>query len=587
MDQTQEIKNRLDLIEVIKGYLRLEKSGINFRGLCPFHNEKTPSFFVSPSKQMWHCFGCSRGGDIFAFVQEIENIEFIDALRLLAEKAGITLRREDPKIKNQRQRLYDVLDLAAKFFEAQLDKNKQVKSYLASRGLKETTLKEFRLGFSPSSWDGLSSFLYSKGFKSQEVAQAGLTISNPNDAARYYDRFRGRIMFPIFDTNGRVVGFGGRIFESSSKEQNFEGPKYVNTPNTLIYDKSRLLFGLNKSKNSIRESNCVVLVEGYMDFLMSWQAGVKNIVASSGTALTPQQLDILKRLSDTVLTAFDTDEAGEGATKRSIDLALLKEFEVKVIRMDEDIKDPAEAVQKSPQTWQESVKKAMPVMEFYFDKVFRNYDPEKVEHKKIIAQQLLPEIKKLPNSIEQAHWLSEIAYKLKIKETVLEEELKRISKFASSENLISGIAETNEVQPVKKSRAEMLFERLVYLLAQTPEAKPILEKLEVSKTPEMPITKIFLKFKNSQALDDSEQKLLDYIIFRNEVFDKPQDSEKEIQFCVQSLQIMSLKDELNKLAWQIRKAEKDKDDKVTQELIKKFQEKSSFLNKFYNEKEKS
>src|SRR4030042_6649721 len=331
-----EVKSRLDIIEVISSYIKLSKTGANYRALCPFHSEKKPSFFVSPARQIWHCFGCGKGGDIFGFVKEIEGVEFGDALRILAQKAGVELkplRREAAVWKTERQRLYEINELAAKFFERQLENSasgKEAKEYLLGRKIKQESTKEWRLGYSPDVWRGLFDFLISKGYKTAEIEKIGLAIKN--EKGSFYDRFRGRIIFPVFDLNSQVVGFGARVFKEKDKK---EIAKYVNTPNTVLYDKSRVLYGLDKAKVEIRKKNCVVFVEGYVDAIMCHQEGFKNTVAVSGTALTPYHLKIIKRYTDNIFTAFDMDVGGDSATRRGIDLAEMAGFNIKVVTMEE------------------------------------------------------------------------------------------------------------------------------------------------------------------------------------------------------------------------------------------------------------
>src|SRR3989344_570416 len=385
-DNVSKIKDRLDVVDVISGYLKLQKTGINFKARCPFHNEKTPSFVVSPERQVWHCFGCSKGGDIFSFIQEIEGVEFIEALRILATKAGIELdvsARGGSAFggKDDKTKLYEVCEAATKFFEKQFSSNtgKLALDYLKNRGVTDSTIKEFRLGFAPNDWNALGTFLKNCSYSENEIVEAGLAIKRTNDQQLttndkgIYDRFRSRIMFPISDLNGRIVGFTGRIFEEGSsvvgRKSSVDVAKYINTPQTKIYDKGKILYGLNKAKMDIKQTDQCILVEGNMDALMSYQAGVKNVVASSGTALTSSHLILLHRYTTNLGFCFDTDQAGAMATKRGIGLALSQGFNIKVVEInDKECKDPADLVRKNSDSWSKAVGQAKPVMEFYFDK---------------------------------------------------------------------------------------------------------------------------------------------------------------------------------------------------------------------------
>ncbi len=369
-----EIKERLDIVEVIQSYIKLQKAGANYRANCPFHSEKKPSFFVSPARQIWHCFGCGKGGDIFGFIREIENVEFGDALRILANRAGVELKKQFPEeeaaLKTERERLYEICELSSKFFERQLEASKigeEAKKYLLGREISEESIKKWRIGYSPDTWQGLSDFLVGRGYKREEVEKAGLAIKN-NDGG-FYDRFRARIMFPIFDLNSQIVGFGGRIF---GQKESTEIAKYVNTPSTILYDKSRILYGLDRAKMEIRQKDFCILVEGYTDVIMSFQADVSNVVATSGTALTNYQLKILKRYSENIYTSFDMDLAGDSATKRGIDLAQLQGFNIKVVVIPED-KDPADLISKSPKDWEKIIKEAKSILDFYFETTFSKF----------------------------------------------------------------------------------------------------------------------------------------------------------------------------------------------------------------------
>mgnify|MGYP000448038135 FL=1 len=408
----QEIKDRLDIVEVVGSYIKLQKTGQNYRALCPFHSEKKPSFFVSPARQIFKCFGCGASGDIFKFIMLIEGVEFGDALRILARRAGVELKPYRPELKTKRSRMYEICELSCRFFEKQLEESsvgKRAKEYLLKRGVTEESIKKWRLGYAPNTWQGLSDFLVGKGYKRGEVVEAGLAIESEKSQMPY-DRFRGRIIFPIFDLNSQVVGFAGRVFEKVQNEE--EIAKYINIPNTLLYDKSRVLYGLNFAKMKIREKDACILTEGYMDVILAHQAGFENTVATSGTALTPYQLKILKRYTNNLLTAFDMDVAGDMATKRGIDLAQKEDFNVKVITMPKE-SDPADIIAQNPKTWASLINKAKEIMNFYFESALSAFDKESPEGKKEIAKLLLPKIKVISNKILQSHWIQKLAEALK------------------------------------------------------------------------------------------------------------------------------------------------------------------------------
>ncbi|OGG79286.1 DNA primase [Candidatus Kaiserbacteria bacterium RIFCSPLOWO2_02_FULL_55_12] len=459
----EEIKARLNIVDVIQGYIRLQKAGINYKAACPFHGEKTPSFFVSPTRQIWHCFGCGRGGDHFKFIMEIEGHDFPEALRLLAGRAGVILKREDPRLRSERNRLYDICETAAEFFEKNLSVTPAVLRYVGARGILPATAKEFRIGFAPKSWDTLLKFLQGQGFRVDETEKAGLAIRS-EDKNSWYDRFRGRIMFPIFDAASRVIGFGGRIFDAADtrghqdRGQAQNEAKYVNTPNTLIYDKSKVLYGFDKAKQDIRVAGQAVVVEGYMDCVMSHQAGVKNTIAVSGTAFTPQQLGMIKRLADTLVFSFDSDAAGESATKRSLALATEFEFERKIIEIPAG-KDPADAVLENPESWRTAVAGALPVVEFYYRKAFARFDPKTPEGKKEITALLIPLVVELRDEIQKAHWIEKISASLSVPREAVEKELMRRTPGSTAPAQAPGVAP--ESVP---TRRDILEERLLALL---------------------------------------------------------------------------------------------------------------------------
>jgi len=318
---SEEIKEKLDIVDLISEYIKLKPAGMeNFRALCPFHNEKTPSFMVSRSKQIFKCFGCGEGGDVFSFVMKMEGVEFVDALRELAKKAGVELRRQDPKFYSKREKVLKILDLAASYYYQALLKSKTgqvARDYIKERKLKDLTVDEFKLGFSPDDWEMLSRFLKSRGFKDDEILESGLVVPRQGKSG-YYDRFRYRLMFPIWDAQGRVVGFTARVLRKDEKMG-----KYINTPQGMIYDKSRVLYGLDKAKSVVRREGKLIIVEGNMDVIASHQAGVKNVIASSGTALTSPQIEIIKRYTDKIVFAFDMDASVQHRLESFLFLAII------------------------------------------------------------------------------------------------------------------------------------------------------------------------------------------------------------------------------------------------------------------------
>ncbi|MCK9393424.1 DNA primase, partial [bacterium] len=453
--EIEEIKSRLNIVDVLSSYIKLEKAGINYRACCPFHKEKTPSFFVSPSRQLWHCFGgCNEGGDIFQFVMKIEGIEFTEALKILAQRAGVELRQMDSKQaqqeKTEKEKCSIVCELAAKFFELYLEKTsvgQKAKKYLFDRGLTKETISDWRIGYAPSSWSKLSDFLIGRGYEREDLVAAGVSIKKEGN--KFFDRFRSRIMFPICDMRGGVAGFTGRVFGDSSNDL----AKYLNTPNTLLYDKSKILFGLDKAKGAIKENDFCVLVEGNMDCIASHQAGIKNCIAVSGTALTEFHLNILKRYTQKLVLSFDMDTAGSNATKRGIRLAQNMDFDIKIIPMFGE-KDPADIVlHEGAEKWKELVSQSKPINQFYFETALKDKDLDKIDDKKKVASEFLPIVKEMSNNIDQAYWIAQLSQVLKINEEDIREELKNTKK-SNDTNLgnSGGDSENFEKQFVKLNR---------------------------------------------------------------------------------------------------------------------------------------
>ncbi len=454
-DAAAQIKEKLDIATFLKGYLELTPAGKNFKARCPFHSERTASFMVSPDRGTWHCFGaCNTGGDIFTFLMRYENIEFFEALKILAEKAGVVLEHANSPEERQFGVLYDI-NLAAKiFFVEELTKAAPIKEYIRTRGLKEATAAEFELGYAPQAKaDALTLFLIKKGYKVQDIERSGLTIRS--DRGGYFDRFRGRVMFPILNHFGKTVGFTGRILPEFD---NGATGKYVNSPETAIFKKSKLIYGFFKTKNAVREKNTAFLVEGQMDFLLAYQDGVKNVVATSGTALTAEHLTVLRKHAEKVILSFDADEAGESATERAIDLAIGFDFDVRIFLLPKDIKDPAEFVEKHPGRLMAAAEQAVSARTFYFAK----YLKEGPEKKSIRA--LLGKAKRLPSSVERSDWVHALARETDLREQDLFAEMDALAVqqvAPVAEQSASPSASTEQIGEKRATRWELIAENLI------------------------------------------------------------------------------------------------------------------------------
>jgi len=602
----QKIKDKLDIVEVIGSYIKLQKTGINYRAVCPFHSEKKPSFFVSPARQMFKCFGCGASGSIFDFVMKIEGVEFGDALKILAHRAGVELKssRYNPELKTARQRLYELCELSSSFFEKQLQASaagKEVKKYFLERGLDEESIKKWRLGYAPDKWRALSDFLVGQGYKREEIIKAGLAIKKEG-SNNSYDRFRGRIMFPVFDLNSQVIAFGGRVLPGKE-----DSAKYINTPNTLLYDKSRVLYGLNFAKVEIRKKDFVILTEGYMDVILSQQAGAENTVSSSGTALTPWQLKILKRYTNNLFISFDMDNAGELATNKGIGLAQKEDFTIKVIQMPQG-KDPADMASEDPKGWQELIKKAEDIFNFYFQYVFSRYDRESPEGKKEISRFLLSKIKEIPNKIVQAHWIQKMARSLGLDEEPIWEELKRVSVSASaSKGAVSSLSSEEpsvldqREKKEEKGKKRLLEERILSLAVKTaknlnvikendlllfsPEVKTIISLLKKEKGEDK--AKSVLEKIEKDKSKENLKKILDEALLMAEIEDFGAEKgelneglKEETELCLQGLKKIALKNKLSILSQEIRLAERDKEEKKLKELSEEFNRTSKELKTF-------
>lgn len=513
MSQSDDIKARLDIVEVIREYIPVKAVGANFQALCPFHHEKTPSFVISPDKQIWHCFGCAKGGDVFAFVMEMESLGFRETLRQLAPKAGIVLREESSQSYSHRNRLLDILDLATKYFAFQLEKDPlglSCREYLKNRGLKEETIKDWRLGYSQEN-SGLIAFLKTrpklgKKYSDEEIFLAGLSLKK--DDGRYYERFRGRIMFPIWDLNDNVVAFTARV--NPSKEATERLGKYINSPQGELYDKSKILFGLNKAKRSLKKEDLAIIVEGQMDAISAHQAGFTNTVASSGTALSSEQLKLVKRFSSNIVLAFDMDVAGQLAAERGFKEAFSQDFNVKVIVLPQG-KDPDESLRNNPHDFAIALEQAPSVAEYYFHKLKSELDLSGIEGKTKLKNKMLEFLTQVKNNVEKSHWLKVLNEEIGTREEELREELGELmDKNERSLNRQPLMTSTQKVvtnPPLDLSREEKMSELLLALALRFPD---FMEYLTANLDPDYLVGNELISFYRNLIIYYNKVKVLEY-----------------------------------------------------------------------------
>ena len=464
-DQVEEIKRKTDIVQVVGTYVALKKLGRHHKGLCPFHSEKTPSFMVNEEMGLYKCFGCGAGGDVIKFLMEVEGIEFREALERLAEKAGVTLISRKRDDNDERSKMLEVMDLAARYYHWLLmegNAGAAAREYLKSRNVNEKLMETFNIGFAMQSWDGIVNYLIrKKGYSEDLLEKVGL-ISRKYKGDGVYDKFRGRVMFPLQDAGGKVVGFTGRILPTLAKD---DEPKYMNSPETALYHKSRMLYGFFQAKKAIRENKRVVLVEGQMDCISSFAAGITETVAVGGTALTEDQIEMIARLADKIYLSMDADEAGSAAIKRSVELAEKRNMGIKVVQI-EGGKDPDEIARKSPTKWKEMVEKAVDVYQFVMDGAFKKFDVTKVEEIKKITEEVVPFLAKIENGVVREVWAKRLADKIGVAtKGVLGEIDKKISGKQETK-----IGDTGKEKDVEEKRIVKLARRLIGLLILRQEA---------------------------------------------------------------------------------------------------------------------
>lgn len=565
----EKIKERLDIVEVIGNYVKLEKAGSNYKAKCPFHNERTPSFFVSPGRGYYYCFGCGAKGDIFTFVQEFEGLDFLGALKVLAEKAGVVLERQNKDNRNREERFFNCLEEAALFFEEKLSKNDDAKKYLADRGLSKKTISEWRLGFAPDDWHALETYLKNKGFSGEEVFKVGLvkTSIKEDSSGNFYDTFRRRIIFPIFDGAGRAIAFSGRIFNGDENEA-----KYLNSPETELFKKSEVLYGFNRAKGAIRKFDFSILVEGQMDLLMSHQAGYHNTVASSGTALTVGHVSRLKRLSENLLIIYDSDRAGLSASERAFTLALSMGMNVKIGKLPSG-SDPADLIHKDFPQWKKTIANASHIVSF----VWNNILEEKLEREKFVSQfkkKVIPLLRALQSDAEKSRLISDL--KMTIATGIREDHLwEEIKKKEEKEESARDFEENVHVSENSSNTSASSLERkiLAVLYWQNEKEKSLLNLSKVRAR----LKEIFGK-ESISSLEKIFEKEKDKMIFEAEtIYEGSSNLEKDMEELLLNLERDTVKKKFEEKMRELYTAEREKDSERVIKLLKECQEMTAKL----------
>ncbi len=468
-DTVQQIKDRLSIVDVVSPYVKLERSGASLRARCPFHAERSPSFFVSPDRGTYHCFGCGVGGDMFSFVEAIEGMDFKGALKILAEKAGVELvynRSGDKGARDERDRLFELLEAATIFYASHLTDPAQ--AYLHERGVTDATIQSFRLGFAGEAWSAASDFLKAKKFSENDIVTAGL--AKKNERSGLTDKFRNRILFPIADSAGRVVGFSGRIFGADAHP---DAPKYLNSPETPLFQKSKILYGFDRAKQVMRKNNCAVLVEGQVDLIMSHQAGWGNTVAVSGTAFTAEHAGLIRRMTDNLLIALDADAAGIKAAGRAARAALASGLNVKVARLPSGL-DPADLIlRQGADAWKQAIRDAEDIIAFLLA-VLAEHVPQPDRFRRAVYESVLPFVADVHEPLKREQYVRLIAGKIGASEGVVVEALARVPVASSAQG------KDPFTRPMSLNRAKQAY--AIYLWQKTVrggiDSAAYLQKLE-------------------------------------------------------------------------------------------------------------
>lgn len=569
----EQIQDKTDIVEVISRYIPLKKVGRNYKTVCPFHHEKTPSFIVSPDKQIYHCFGCGAGGNVFSFLMRHENLEFPEVIEMLAPKVGVILPRGTARQKEEHaslaNQLYKANELACQFFQERLANNNAARDYLNSRGIGDETIKRFRIGYAPDAWEALISFFKSKGFDGPLLEKAGLAIRN--DRGTYYDRFRQRVIFPIIDLKDRMLGFGARVMDSSL-------PKYINSPETYIYSKGKNLYGLNFSKDHIKKEGHTLVVEGYLDFIIPYQAGIKNLIATLGTALTIDQVKLVKRFTNTVIMAYDPDEAGEAASLRNLDIFIIEDVNVYVAELPAGY-DPDSYIRKfGAEDFIRLIKSSKNLFDYKLDKVASRFDIRSAHGKAAIAGEMLPTIFKINNAVLKSNLVKKLSERLSVDEESIRIELRKIKDDKNGHQYFMNL---KDVKKDSRGAENMILSLLL-------EDKNFINRvkenisLEEFKSPLVRdiMKAIFDMHKDNRQISparlisylenenkDEATNLISEIINLSEMF---VDKEKVLADCIARIKKDNMANEFERLRIAIKTAHDSKDEDKVKELIAEY-----------------
>jgi len=578
MDQIEQVRLKTDIVELISSYISLKKAGRNFKALCPFHGEKTPSFVVSPERQIYKCFGCGQGGNVFNFLMEYEKMGFGEALRLLADKAGIKLVRFKPSpAQQQREKLLSINHLASEFYHYILLNHRVGKKgldYLLKRGINKSSIKLFKLGYAPDDWQSLKNVLVKKGFKTDGLEKAGLIISGRG----FYDRFRGRIIFPLTDQRNNILGFSARTLKPDLK-----GAKYINSPETSLYHKGELLYGLNQAKEFIKKKNKAVIVEGEFDVISSYQSGAKNVVAIKGSALTEDQVNLIKRYCQTIILALDADMAGDSAVRKGIETADSAGLVIRVTQPEYG-KDPDECAQHSALMWRNSVKRAIPIYDFYLKSAKKRFNQKEAEGKKYISEELLPILAKISNEVVKAHYFKKLAELLKVDEETIVKEGERQLKLVQKPMTVKSSAVISNNLPAKTRKEKMEEFLLSLLLQQKDKAADLIKDIDLQLFNHPAIKKIIKalkEFLGKNKLDINKfaktipTELIEttdrlYLEDLQDILKDDNNFLREFNKTKNEIEKIYLKQETTKLTEEIKNKEKQKDYQSLKKLRQEF-----------------